>query len=1085
MKLIPFHLTIKGFIALIFILGFFDSAAQELYKNPLFPVNERVIDLISRMKPEEKISQLGNNVPAIPRLGISSYNYWSEALHGVAFSGLATSFPQVIALSSTWNPELIFQIATAISDEARVKNNTYKKGLTYWSPTINMARDPRWGRTEESYGEDPYLTSIMAVNFVRGMQGNDPKYLKTVSTVKHFACNNIEKNRHGISSDVDERSLREYYLPAFEWCVTKGGVISVMSAYNALNDVPCPANRTLLTNILRDEWGFTGYVVSDCGAVSNVWNNHHYVQNASDATAISIKNGTDLNCGTTYPDNAESAIAIGLMSEQDIDTALKRIFTARFLLGEFDPSSLVPYTSIPASQLDCKANRNLALRAAREAIVLLKNQDSILPLKKDANQTFAIIGPNADVVQLGGYSGSPSVSVTPLMGIASKLGIDISNGTIEAESYTFQKGIQTESCEEGGSNIGYIESGDYAVYDSVNFGSGKSKFDIRVASNTNGGNLVLILDSINGTTIGVYPISGTGGWQNWITLSNEIFSISGIHNVYLKFTGYEGYLFNLNWFRFYNEDNTDPLTGGGRISFAKGCPVNGDIDQAEFDTAVSLAQKSDIAIVVCGTDMETAREGLDRTSLNLPGVQEELIKAVYHANPKTVVVLVSGFPLEINWLQDSIPAIISAWYDGQAQGTAIADVLFGDFNPKGKLTSTWYKSISDLPLMSDYDIKNNRTYMYFKGTPLYPFGYGLSYTNFEYGNLHLSSGSLNAGDSLQITAQIKNTGKLAGDEVVQFYVHTISKTNLRPLKELKGFETVHLQPGETKTVSFYLRHDALSYYNVNYRTFDVENGKVEILIGASSADIRLTDKINVSGGTVATTYRQDPFNIIEAEHFENKFQSIDIIACPTGGQCVGSLENDSYIMFRNLDFSSVAKQFSAYYSSINSDSQIQVMLDSLNGRVAGTLNAAFTGSSGAYKIKSCVLDDVSGVRDIYLVFKTHTKDDIKLNWFSFQKTVGEIVDIETIENKLSLKIFPNPAHASINLKYELPEESDIKIEFYTVSGLLERTIYMGKRGKGLHQDQIEISGYNLSSGLHIIRFSTRDFSKSMMIEIIK
>ncbi|MGA2408716.1 MAG: glycoside hydrolase family 3 C-terminal domain-containing protein [Bacteroidales bacterium] len=1085
MKLISFHKIIKGFIPLIFTLVSCNSAAQEIYKNPLFPVNERVIDLISRMTPEEKISQLGNNVPAIPRLGISYYNYWSEALHGVAFSGLATSFPQVIALSSTWNPELIYQIATAISDEARVKNNTFNKGLTYWSPTINMARDPRWGRTEESYGEDPYLTSRMAVNFVRGMQGNDPRYLKTVSTVKHFACNNIENNRYGISSDVDERSLREYYLPAFKWCVTKGRVFSVMSAYNAINGVPCPANRTLLTNILRNEWGFTGYVVSDCDAVSNVWNSHHYVQNASDATAISIKNGTDLNCGTTYPDNAESAITKGLMLEQDIDTALKRIFTARFLLGEFDPASLVPYKSIPASQLDCQANRDLALRAAREAIVLLKNQDTILPLKKDANQTIAIIGPNANVVQLGGYSGSPSVSVSPLTGIASKLGVDISNGTIEAESYTFQKGIQTESCSEGGSNVGYIESGDYTEYDSVNFGSGKSKFDIRVASNTNGGNLVLVLDSITGTTVGVYPVSGTGGWQNWITLSNDISSISGVHNVYLKFIGYEGYLFNINWFRFYNEDDTDPLAGGGRISFATGCSVNGDIDQAEFDTAVSFAKKSDIAIVICGTDMATASEGLDRTTLNLPGVQEKLIKAVYHANPKTIVVLVNGFPLAINWLQDSIPAIISAWYDGQAQGTAIADVLFGDFNPKGKLTSTWYKSISDLPLMNDYDIKNNRTYMYFNGTPLYPFGYGLSYTNFEYSNLHLSSSSLSQGDSLQVTADIKNTGKIAGDEVVQFYVHIISQTNLRPLKELKGFETVHLQSGETKSVSFYLRHDALSYYNVKYRTFDVENGKVEILIGASSADIRLTGQIDVSEGTVATTYRQDPFNKIEAEYFENKFKSININVCPTGGQCVESLENNSYIMFKNLDFSSVAKQFSANYSSINSDTQIQVTLDSLNGKVAGTLTAESSGSLDAYKIKSCVLDDVSGVRDIYLVFKTHTKNDLKLNWFSFQKTVGEIADSETIEKELSLKIFPNPVYSSINIKYELPKESDIRIEFYTVAGILARTIHLGKRGIGLHQDQIEMSNYNLRAGLYIIRFFTRDFSKSTMIEIMK
>lgn len=487
------------------------------FQDTSLTFDTRVNDLISQMTLAEKYSQLGNQASAIPRLGIKAYDYWSEALHGVARSGLATSFPQAIALSSTWDPDLIYKVASAISDEARVKNNTENKGLTYWSPTINMARDPRWGRSEENYGEDTYLASQIALGFVKGMQGSDPKYMKTVATCKHFACNNIEVNRYSISSNVDERSLREYYLPVFKACVTKGKVFSIMSAYNAVNGVPCPANRTLLTNILRNEWGFKGYVVSDCDAVSNVWNAHGYVKTAEEATALSIKNGTDINCGTTYPASAGAAVTEGILSEEDLNTALKRAFKARFLLGEFDPASAVPYTSIPSSQLDCKANRDLALQAAREAIVLLKNQDSILPLIKKSIHSIAVIGPNANIVQLGGYSGSPSVLISPLQGIGSKYGIDFTMGRIEAENYTTQSGIQVESCDEGGSDVGYINNGDYTEYDSIKFDAGMTRLDIRTASETSGGNIEMRLDSLSGQLIGIFPVAGTGKWQNWVT----------------------------------------------------------------------------------------------------------------------------------------------------------------------------------------------------------------------------------------------------------------------------------------------------------------------------------------------------------------------------------------------------------------------------------------------------------------------------------------------------------------------------------------------------------------------------------------
>ena len=1078
---IKWHKVFKSFfINLVFVFNGYLVNAQNAWQNTSLSVDVRVNDLISQMTLAEKISQLGNQTSAITRLGIPAYDYWSEALHGVARSGLATSFPQAIALSSTWDPDLIHQIASVISDEARVKNNTDGKGLTYWCPTINMARDPRWGRSEENYGEDPYLTSQMAVNFVRGMQGNDPKYLKTVSTAKHFACNNIEVNRYGISSEVDERSLREYYLPAFKACVTQGKVFSIMSAYNALNGVPCPANRTLLTNILRNEWGFKGYVVSDCDAVSNIWDAHHYVATAPEATAIALRNGTDLNCGTTFPLNAQSAITSGLMSEADINTSLKRVFTARFLLGEFDPTSMVPYKSIPNSQLDCQANRDLALKAAREAIVLLKNQNSLLPLNKDSVHTIAVIGPNANIMQLGGYSGSPSVSITPLMGIATKLGVDISNGTVEAEAFTNQSGIQTEACAEGGSDVGFIENGDYTEYDNINFGTGKDKFDVRVASNTTGGYIEVVLDSAKGKSVGKYAVKGTAGWQNWTTLSNSIAPITGIHNVYLKYSGGTGYLFNVNWFRFYNSTDPDPTAGGGRINYAFGCSIKGVIDQAAFDLAVSQAKKSDVAVVVCGTDLTVADEGTDRTSLNLPGIQEQLIKAVFHANPKTIVVLVNGYQLAINWAQDSIPAIVSAWYDGQAQGTAIADVLFGDYNPRGKLSTTWYKSTTDLPSMNDYDIKNNRTYQYFKGTPLYPFGYGLSYTTFEYSNLKISAANLSMGDSIMVSADITNTGKVAGDEVAQLYVHAESSPVSRPIKELKSFKSIHLEPGQTGTVSFILKHDALSYYDENSRSFIVEDGKMDILLGSSSKDIRLNSQIDVIGGTVGQTYRQDPFTFTEAENFENKSASIVVASCTDGGQCISTLSNNSYVVYKNFDFSTEAMQFDASLSSLtDSPSSIQVVLDSLGGQLAGTVKIVRTGGTDTYKTQSCALSGVTGIRDIYLVFKTGAASAGKLNWIKFQKTIGTAVNTLIREEDYQLGIYPNPSDSDVTLKYNLPSKSNVKIDLYSVQGQFIKSILRSNQDAGQYQNKIS----KLKPGSYVLKFNADKFSKSIVFEI--
>jgi beta-glucosidase len=668
---------------------------------------QRAADLVASMTLEEKVSQMGNTAPEIPRLGVPAYQWWNEALHGVAFDGLATVFPQAISLAATFDPELEIEVATAISTEARVKNNTEGKGLTYWSPTVNLARDPRWGRNEESYGEDPYLTSRMALQFVRGMQGDDPKYLKTISTVKHYAANNIEATRFTGSSDVDERNLHEFYFPAFR--ATAKEVGSVMCAYNRINGVPACADRWLLQQTLRDGFGFQGYVVSDCDAVDLIFSGHGYAASGPEASRMALGAGTDLNCGQRYQYDLLGLVGSGEVAEVQIDTALRRLFLARFRLGEFDPPQAVPYRSIPASALDSPEHAALALRAARESMVLLKN-DGLLPLDTASLGSIAVVGPNAAVAVFGGYSGEASAPVTVLDGIRTRV------------------------------------QGD-----------------------------------------------------------------------------------------------------GIAVSFTQGTTTSSAFDDSSIETAAEAAAAADIAVVVAGLDVSLASEGLDRTDIALPAAQEELLRAVVAANPKTVLVLVTGAPLGVPWAEENVPAILLAGYGGQAAGTAVAEVLFGDTNPGGRLPQTYYRTLADLPPMEDYDIiAGKRGYMFFEGEVLYPFGHGLSYTRFTYDNLQLVPTELRASEAVTIHFDVKNTGARAGDEVVQVYVHDVEARVPVPIRQLKQFQRLNLEPGATQTVTLTLPAADLAFYDVDAKAWAVDPGQFEIMVGASSADIRLSGTLTVT-----------------------------------------------------------------------------------------------------------------------------------------------------------------------------------------------------------------------------------------------
>lgn len=889
-------------LIVVMLVGISIYAQTYPYQDESLSPVERAADLVSRMTLDEKINQVGHGTDAVMRLGVKDYNYWNEALHGVARSGLATSFPSSKAMSSTWDLPLIFQTATAISDEARIYNKDKDKGLIYWCPTINMSRDPRWGRDEENYGEDPFLTGKIAVEYIKGMQGDDPKHYKTIATVKHFAANNYERGRHSTSSEVDDRSLREYYLPAFEASVKEGNVRSVMSAYNALNGIPCGASHELLIDILRDEWGFDGFVTSDCGAVDDVFSRHKYVATAAEASAISMINGEDLNCGDTFQLYCKSAIEKGLMTEADIDRALTRVFAARFSVGEFDKKSNVSWNSIPSSRLNCKEHQDLALQAAREAIVLLKNDDKFLPL--DRSKTVAVIGPLANTVSLGGYSGSPTELSTPFEGIAAKLNYVGSDGTVQFEDCDLQSSKSTDrhlTHEANGSsgNLGYIFNNDWVGFSEVHLGANCTKLDVYHGAKNNNPTIArFYLDQIDDTPEAVVTCPVTGNWSKYVVTSIDIDPSvwNGTHKIYVKFEGGNNgdrYCANMDWFRAYDPNVSNPLEEQGPVFLYKACEVTGTLSDANYKRALEIAAKADVVVFAGGTNLEVSDESHDRTSLNLPGAQQKLLEGIYSVNPNVVLLLQTCSSVTIPWAQKNVPAIVEAWYGGQAQGNAIADVLYGDYNPSGKLTSTWYNSVSDLPSsMLQYDIrKAGYTYMYHNKTPLYPFGFGLSYTSYEYSDFTLSSTKLEKNQTIEASVTIKNTGDCQGAEIVQLYAHCNSEIE-RPKLQLVGFARVELQPGESKTVTIPLKHEQLSYFNTTTQTFDVEEGSVDLYVAASSADLRLHQTINTKAATVKLTYKSDPngvSNIFAGKTFEpNKIYNLN-------GLCVGGASD-----FKNL-----------------------------------------------------------------------------------------------------------------------------------------------------------------------------------------
>ncbi len=838
-----------------------------IYLNTAYSFEERATDLVSRLTLEEKQSLLGNNMAAIPRLRVKNYNVWSEALHGVLSGanpsvGLLgpTSFPNSVALGSSWDPALVERMASAIADEARAIYQTGTKGLTFWSPVVEPVRDPRWGRTGESYGEDPFLAAEMARGFVRGLMGSDPKYLKAVPTAKHYFANNSEFDRHVSSSNMDSRDMREFYLYPYKRLIEDEHLPSIMSSYNAVNHVPTSASTFYLDTLARRTYGMKGYVTGDCAAIEDIWNGHYYAETRELATALGLRAGVDSDCGSIYQRFAISAYEQGLLPMADIDRALINMFTVRMRTGEFDPDQMVPYTQFEPSRVSSAANRALAAELAVRTPVLLKNEGHVLPLDPKTLRSIALIGPQADDVELGPYSGRPeqSAMISPYAGIKAWLekkgygtelrlagGGDIksksnllyiayfeiekTDGSVtryDATKYTASaEGITVGSGMGDEEQVRSIDDGTWTAYDNVDI-TNIENITVGLNIPTEGGIVEIRVGGPDGNLIGRIEATKASGAR-----------VGGVYGASMPM-------------------KTSALklgfNGPQTVYLVYKAPQDAPIDEA----TLAAARESDVAVVFVGTDENTATEEADRLTLLLPGNQLALIKAVAAVNPRTIVVMQTLGCVEVEEFCHlaGIPGILWTGYNGQAQGEAVPRLLFGEVSPGGKLNATWFKSVKDLPAITDYNLRRSagaggRTLWYFNREVSYPFGYGLSYTDFEYSNFRISRSAITPNDVVTLSVDVKNTGDYDGDEVVQVYVATPdSPASLeRPAKRLKGFRRVTIPRGQTRTVRIDIKCADLWFWDMEADRMTYDPGRYVFEIGSSSQDIRGRVSATMSG----------------------------------------------------------------------------------------------------------------------------------------------------------------------------------------------------------------------------------------------
>jgi len=829
------------------------------FQNTALSFEKRVDDLVGRLTLEEKVSQMLNSAPPIPRLGIAGHDWWNEVLHGVARTSYKTTvFPQAIAMAANFDRDALCQMADYAALEGRaVYNQAVKEGkegrkyvgLTYWTPNVNIFRDPRWGRGQETYGEDPFLTAALGDAFVKGLQGDDPKYLKAAACAKHYAVHSgPESLRHTFNAEVSAYDLWDTYLPAFEKLVVQSKVAGVMCAYNAFRTQPCCASDVLMIDILRQQWKFTGYVTSDCGAIDDFYKKHKTHKDAESAAADAVFHGTDVDCGREAYLALVQGVKNGKITEKQIDVSVKRLFMVRFRLGLFDPASMVKWAQTPASVIESPAHRAHALKMARQSMVLLKNENNTLPLKKELKK-IVLLGPNASnpLSILGNYNGNPSKLSTVLSALQERAGknttivyeqaVNFTNNKIlvfddMSALYSFegQAGIKAEYFnnteltgepvatrfekdlnhvwQEGENVIANINANDFSARYTTNYTATEDK------------TIVLEIKADNGFRVSV---NGKVVMEDWLNKKNEAKKYD------LKIKKEEVYKIVVEYWQ---------GDGGANVKLSTGNYV-----ETDFDALVKRHQDADAFVFVGGISPQLEGEqmsvnepgfdGGDKTSILLPAIQTELMKKLQSAGKPVIFVMMTGSAIATPWESQHIPAIVNAWYGGQAAGDAVADILFGDYNPSGRLPVTFYQGDKDLADFKDYSMEN-KTYRYFKGTPLYGFGFGLSYTTFNYTKQNIPV-RVAQGKTVAVSVIVKNTGKVRGDEVAQLYVVNQNKTIKTAIKALKGFQRVSLNPGESKTVTFRLTPDDLSYVDANGQKVRFK-GNIQLAIGGSQPD---------------------------------------------------------------------------------------------------------------------------------------------------------------------------------------------------------------------------------------------------------
>ena len=930
------------------------------FLNPQLDLDERINDLLSRMTLEEKVSQMPTKMAPIPRLNINACNVGAEAAHGVVRheqGDITTVYPQTIGFSSTWNKELLHEIGNQVGNEARIihqRDNLFS--LMIWSPTVDMERDPRWGRTEEAYGEDPHLAGELSNAYCHGMRGDDDFYLRLIPSLKHFYANNNEEGRSTDSVSMPPREKMEYYLKAFEPSIRSEGALSVMTAYNSINGVPCIMHPDV-QNILKDDWGLM-FVVTDGTDFSQTVNAHEYVDDHAESFAMTIKAGTD-----SFNDDSDLVIAaanralkLGMITEADLDRALFDIFKGRFRLGEFDPVELNPYGNVDESLLCSKEHAESSLQAAKESIVMLKN-DGILPLSKDKKVAF--IGPLADENFKDWYTGLAPYEVSPLKGMQNAFGED------KITHHTGNCLVRLKS-RKNGKYVTFDEN-DKALKATLSTPDENSVFELNdwgYGSKT-----------LRSATTRQYVTSADG---KLLCNGPAIWGWFVMQKLNIDEHGDTGGFVIRDWWQNEFTVNDDVLTSTGAGYVQDDRLFDIEIVDDGIESACKIASENDYAVVVVGNSpVINAKEDYDREDINLPPYQEELIKAVHAANKNTIVLITASYPFAMNWADENVPAMLYCSHSGQELGNAVAAVLSGEYSPSGRLSMTWYKDITQLPSMKDYDImKNKVTYMYLESEPLYPFGHGLSYADFKYSNLRLDKDSYGKGDVIKATVDVTNTSDIDAHEVVELYVAIEESKIFRAKRQLKAFEKPFIKAGETVTVELSIDTDELRIWNVRNDSYTLETGDYNIQICRNADEVITEKQVRITGEEICD--RDLAHGKIEAMNFDD-YDNVILGECKEGGVAIEKCAGTA--IYKDCIFDEQTK-FVARCANGKTGGTLTIRIDSADGEIIGECEVPPTCGWQIWEDFECDIKPLKGKHDIYISFSYWT---ISLKEFEFVK----------------------------------------------------------------------------------------------------